>query len=461
VAQPVWVLSVDLQTKTATFQTGMADAARSARDAFKDIKQGADDMGAGVGEAASATNYSMTEARHGVMMLGEEFGVHLPRGLTTFIASLGPVGAAMEMAFPFLAIILGATLLIEHLTKVGEAAEKAADAGSKFANDMALSGNKAELAYVDAEIQIRKLAGLDAWDLLAQKLQLKDAIKGEENLNDLEKKLKELIEANGATSNWNPFNWLDHSDELSAKAKTLKAEMNGKSETDQASIAQNQLTIELAVLDAKKKSGDASAAELKNQQAYVDFLKQETAELQHQADTAVLVNQAQQGKDRDDKIKKAEEEQEKLYQTQQRGLDRRLKIEADYAKKVIETQKKEASEAEKIAEEQYSATSQSCTHPSTDFLRCGSRTNPACRSEALTPRWGPSWRASKRGPRITAAACCGPMVRRLRTAGGPPRRTCRNRCPAVSASAANRLCQLAQLHSRTLSPCPDETFRCH
>lgn len=36
-AQPVWVLSVDLQTKTATFQSGMADAAKSARSAFTSI----------------------------------------------------------------------------------------------------------------------------------------------------------------------------------------------------------------------------------------------------------------------------------------------------------------------------------------------------------------------------------------------------------------------------------------
>jgi hypothetical protein len=47
-AQPVWVLSVDLQTKTATFSTGMADAARSARGAFTDIKQGGDEMGRAV-----------------------------------------------------------------------------------------------------------------------------------------------------------------------------------------------------------------------------------------------------------------------------------------------------------------------------------------------------------------------------------------------------------------------------
>jgi hypothetical protein len=112
-AQPVWVLSVDLQTKTATFQSGMSDAAKAARGSFQEIKAGADEMG-------RATSGSMMEARHGVMLLGEEFGVHLPRALTTFIASIGPIGAAMEAAFPFLAIIVGATLLLQHLSKLKE-----------------------------------------------------------------------------------------------------------------------------------------------------------------------------------------------------------------------------------------------------------------------------------------------------------------------------------------------------
>jgi hypothetical protein len=114
---PVWTLSVDLQTKTATFQTGMADAAKAARGSFTDIKSGADDM-------ARSTSGSMMESRHGVMLLGEEFGVHLPRALTSFIASIGPIGAAMEAAFPFLAIIVGATLLLEHLAKMKAAGEQ-------------------------------------------------------------------------------------------------------------------------------------------------------------------------------------------------------------------------------------------------------------------------------------------------------------------------------------------------
>jgi hypothetical protein len=124
-AAPVWVLSVDLQTKTATFQSGMAEAAKSARGAFTDIKGGSKELGSEVGG-------NMGVARHGVMLLTEEFGVHLPRGLVTFLAELGPVGAAMEAAFPFLAIILGATLLLEHLAKMREEGQKLTEDQVKF-----------------------------------------------------------------------------------------------------------------------------------------------------------------------------------------------------------------------------------------------------------------------------------------------------------------------------------------
>lgn len=124
-AQPVWVLSVDLQTKTATFQTGLADAAKAARGSFNDIKGGAGEMGGRV-------SYSMMEARHSVMMLGEEFGIRLPRALSSFIAGLGPIGPALEAAFPFMAIAVGATVLIEHLTKMREAGHALTEAESSF-----------------------------------------------------------------------------------------------------------------------------------------------------------------------------------------------------------------------------------------------------------------------------------------------------------------------------------------
>jgi hypothetical protein len=151
-AQPVWVLSVDLQTKTATFQSGMADAARSARESFQEIKSGANEMG-------RATSGSMMEARHGVMLLGEEFGVHLPRALTTFIASIGPIGAAMEAAFPFLAIIVGATLLLEHLAKLKQAGETLTESQTKFGTVAANVLNEWSDKILQAGIETDKLNG--------------------------------------------------------------------------------------------------------------------------------------------------------------------------------------------------------------------------------------------------------------------------------------------------------------
>jgi hypothetical protein len=149
-AQPVWVLSVDLQTKTATFQSGMADAARSARGAFTEIKDGAGKMG-------EATGYSMMEARHGVMMLGEEFGIKLPRALSGFIASIGPIGEAMEAAFPFLAIAMGATLLIEHLMKMHEEGEKLTEDQVRFGTAVSNAFNSLDGKLLQAQIHADEL----------------------------------------------------------------------------------------------------------------------------------------------------------------------------------------------------------------------------------------------------------------------------------------------------------------
>jgi hypothetical protein len=331
----------------------MQEAANAARGSFKDIKQNADEMGEGVRGATGKVEYSMMEARHGVMMLGETFGVHLPRGLTTFIASLGPVGAAMEAAFPFLAIILGATLLIEHLTKIGEAAEKAADAGHKLDDDLAMGLNKARERMIDSEIEIRKLAGEPAWDLLAQKLKLKEADEGLENVQRLDRAISELLKAHGATSNWNPFNWLDHSDDIVNKAKSLQEQMRGaKTNESQATVLNDALAVQSKILEQMKGQTDVSGAQLKNQQAYVDFLKQE-------ADTLGALAHADRNDERAqkmDRTNKEDADQAKLYETQQRGLEQRRRAEEQYSKSVAEIHKKQADESVKEANEEYAAT---------------------------------------------------------------------------------------------------------
>jgi hypothetical protein len=165
-AQPVWVLSVDLQTKTATFQTGLADAAKAARSSFNDIKAGADEMGHSV-------SGSMMESRHGVMLLGEEFGVRLPRALTTFIASIGPVGEAMAAAFPFLALIVGATLLLEHLSKLKEKGEELTASQAAFGHTAATVLNGLNDKLLEAGIRADELNN-DHLAALNKQLQLID-----------------------------------------------------------------------------------------------------------------------------------------------------------------------------------------------------------------------------------------------------------------------------------------------
>ena len=151
-AAPVWSLSVNLETKTATFQSGLGDAAKAARSTFQEIKSGAAEMG-------RTTSGSMMEARHGVMLLGEEFGVHLPRGVTMFLSSLGPVAGVMEAAFPFLAIIAGATLLIEKLSKMGEDAAKSGQAWAAISDDVVKWGETTKAELLAVAIQTDRLNG--------------------------------------------------------------------------------------------------------------------------------------------------------------------------------------------------------------------------------------------------------------------------------------------------------------
>jgi len=354
-AQPVWVLSVDLQTKTATFQSGMAEAARSARGSFQDIKDGAKEMSDGVRGASGEMNYSMMEARHSVMILGEEVGVHLPRALTTFVASLGPIGPALEAAFPFLAVILGATLLIEHLAKIGEAEREMEEASRKLTDGMAGNINKVDLEITNIELGIRKLAGASEWDLIAQKLRLEDAQKGMTNVQALESEIQKLLKAAPATSNWNPFNWGDASSEIKAKAGAFEEQMRGKNQSEQVGIAQDTLSLQSKILQEMKGQTDTSAAALHNQQTYVDWLKQETELLQKQADAAVLADQLKQGQDRAGKIKAAEEEQHKVEEIQQRGLADYMKREEEANRKRAEAGKKEVEAAEHVAEDKIRA----------------------------------------------------------------------------------------------------------
>jgi hypothetical protein len=234
-AQPVWVLSVDLQTKTATFQSGLSDAAKAARGSFTEIKAGADDMG-------RATSGSMMEARHGVMLLGEEFGVHLPRGITSFITSLGPVAAAMEMAFPFLAIAVGATLLLEHLNKIHEAAEKAANAQAAMGTSAAKALRGLDDELLSVGIQMDELNGNHLGALRKELARINDA-----SLDKLEATFNIFAKSADAALAELKTSWY----QFGAGSAGAKNSLDQFKQSYDALLAQGKDTEALASLDAK------------------------------------------------------------------------------------------------------------------------------------------------------------------------------------------------------------------
>jgi len=253
-AQPVWALSVDLQTKTATFTSGLADAARAARGAFTDIKGGSSDMG-------RAVSGSMMEARHGVMLLGEEFGIHLPRALTTFIASIGPVGAAMEAAFPFLAIAVGATLLIEALVKVHEAGEKLTDDQVKFGTAVQTAFNSLDEKILQSQIRADELRN----DHLGA-LQLQLELINKQSFAELAKQFQEIAKLADAVfgdikSHWYTFGVGADGAKRSLELFQQQYEsLLSQGKSDEASkVLEDRVAREQKILDLQKQAGNGGS----------------------------------------------------------------------------------------------------------------------------------------------------------------------------------------------------------
>jgi cell division septum initiation protein DivIVA len=295
-AQPVWVLSVDLQTKTATFQSGMADAVKAAKGSFKDIKDRAGEMGRDV-------SVNMFEARHGVMLLSEEFGIHLPRALTSFVASLGPIGAAMEAAFPFLAIIVGATLLVEHLAKLKAEGEKLTEAQINFGTVTANVLNALDEKLLQAGIRADELSG-NHLDALEKQLQLID----HQSLKELEHSFEELAKGSDAylaqlKTSWYQFGvgseGAKHAlDEFKAKYDSLLAQGKDKEASDllagtlQSAQRILQLQEQARANQASNAAGSRTQADADAYKKFVEANMQLTAAGTDHSDKAVSAQHA-------------------------------------------------------------------------------------------------------------------------------------------------------------------------
>jgi hypothetical protein len=117
----IGTLTVNLEANTATFSGDLGKAAKSAED-----------FGAKAGAAGKRIDYSMREAKGGMMLMSEELGVHIPRHLQTLIAGIPAVGAAFAEMLPLIGVIAAIAIIAKLIAKNEEAKEKLAQGWDKF-----------------------------------------------------------------------------------------------------------------------------------------------------------------------------------------------------------------------------------------------------------------------------------------------------------------------------------------
>ena len=99
--------------------SGMSRASQNVNqlgDALDNAGETATEAGGVIDEAVGKSTVNIREARGEVALLGEEFGVHLPRHVQTFVAQMPGVGEALEAAFAATAVLF----IIEAIVKLTE-----------------------------------------------------------------------------------------------------------------------------------------------------------------------------------------------------------------------------------------------------------------------------------------------------------------------------------------------------
>jgi hypothetical protein len=138
-AQPVWVLSVDLQTKTATFQAGMADAARSARGAFNEISHGSGKMAEDVKEGS-------IDVRHSIGLVDNFIrGAHA-QAIADLVRMYGQSAIVMR-TLPLAATAAGIGLIGGIAFEVYEKMHKLAEEEEKLTDDTVKYGTAANTVF--------------------------------------------------------------------------------------------------------------------------------------------------------------------------------------------------------------------------------------------------------------------------------------------------------------------------
>jgi hypothetical protein len=157
-------------------------------------------------EAGELTKKAMREAKGEAGLLGEMFGIHLPRHVRTFVAELPGVGTVLSAAFAATAVIFIVEALakgIEKLVEWREEAHKLELAHEQFGTAVAASFNTLDEKLLRAQIKADELAG-DHLGALRKELELIN----HQSLGELEHQFEILSKAADALFEQLKTSWL-------------------------------------------------------------------------------------------------------------------------------------------------------------------------------------------------------------------------------------------------------------
>lgn len=239
-ANPVWVLSVDLQTKTAVFTSGLADAAKSARGAFNEIKSGASEMG-------DSVSGSSTNVRAAIGLLDNTIrGAH-GAAMADLIREFSNTALVMN-ALPFLPVVGGLLFmggsvveLVKHFQALREEQEKLVQQQTQMGTTINEVWNGLDGKILAAEKRTDELRN-DHFGALQKELELID----HQSMDELVKSLETIAKAADDVFSHLNGGWLEISNPGKDAARQL-----------------DEITTRYKALIAAGKDGDA-ASYLKN-----------------------------------------------------------------------------------------------------------------------------------------------------------------------------------------------------
>jgi hypothetical protein len=172
----------DVDAWNETLVSAMHDAGDAGKEAGEEVASGM--------EKARSTTY---EARGEAALLGEAFGIHLPRHVRSFVAELPGIGTALSAAFAATAVLFLIEALVKGVDKIQEWAQEAhktALAWDEFNTAVAQSFRGLDDKLLQSGIKMDELKG-DHVDALRKQLELIDHV----SMNELEQQFNLLAKA--------------------------------------------------------------------------------------------------------------------------------------------------------------------------------------------------------------------------------------------------------------------------